>query len=216
VEWHVLSASGDITLSKLGTVPARGVDLDLDDAMVGFSADGEYVSVVETFTTGSAPPFQIVRLADHSVVYSRTDGAMAVWLGRDAYLYFRTSKEVQYWEPSGVHSVFAFGLGAKGWIHPSNGFGGKLIVFTGVDQQGNHHPNVLQWMGGPSPTIPESRVGATFITLTEVWWAGEAPDGTLTGKTYIFDLGARTEALSIETAVYDSWPHTLGQLQAGS
>jgi hypothetical protein len=197
-------------------VAARGVDLDLDDAMVGFSADGQYVSVVETFTTGSAPPFQIVRLADHSVVYSRTDGAMAVWLGRDAYLYFRTSKEVQYWVPSGGHSVFAFGLGPKGWIHPSNGFGGKLIVFTGVDPQGNHHPNILQWMGGPSPTIPELRVGATFITLSEVWWAGEAPDGTLTGKTYIYDLGARTEALSIETAVYDSWPHTLGQLQAGS
>jgi hypothetical protein len=34
--WHLLSASGDRTLSTLGPVPARGVNLDDDDGMVGF------------------------------------------------------------------------------------------------------------------------------------------------------------------------------------
>jgi len=50
VKWHILSAAGDKTLTSLGTVPARGVSLDNDDAMVGFSEDGQYVAVEETFT----------------------------------------------------------------------------------------------------------------------------------------------------------------------
>src|SRR5207245_1805593 len=68
VKWHVLSAAGDKVLASMGTVPGRGVNLDNDDAIVGFSADGQFVAVEETFTAQkgaqtSTPPIQIVRLS---------------------------------------------------------------------------------------------------------------------------------------------------------
>ncbi|HSS94250.1 MAG TPA: hypothetical protein VLR46_09695, partial [Candidatus Dormibacteraeota bacterium] len=94
VKWHLLSAAGDKVLASMGTVPGRGVNLDNDDAMVGFSADGQYVTVEETFTAqkgaaSSTPPIQIVRLSDLKQVYLRADGTMAVWGPTGARLYFR-------------------------------------------------------------------------------------------------------------------------------
>src|SRR2546427_484198 len=82
VTWHLLSAAGDKTLASLGTTPARGVALDNDDIMVGFSADGQYVAVESTFTTqkgggASAPAIQIVHLSDLKQIYMRADGTMA-------------------------------------------------------------------------------------------------------------------------------------------
>jgi hypothetical protein len=56
VAWHVLSGGSDVTLSDLGSIPGRGVDPYNDDAMVGFSADGKYVALEQTFSNaGSAP-----------------------------------------------------------------------------------------------------------------------------------------------------------------
>ena len=84
VAWHVLSAAGDVILSNLGSVPGRGVSPNYDDAMVGFSADGKYVALEQTLTytgtsapAGQTAPFQVVRLSDRKVVYSRMNGTMA-------------------------------------------------------------------------------------------------------------------------------------------
>jgi dipeptidyl aminopeptidase/acylaminoacyl peptidase len=219
VQWHVLSASGDRTLSNLGTVPARGADPDIDDAMVGFSADGQYVAVVETHTSGPTPPFQVVRVSNGSLVYSRIDGAMAVWLGSGAKLYFRTATDVRFWDPTVVQTIFILGLGPKSWIHPSASADGNRIVFTGADPQGNHNPSVVEVPGGPGPLVSGRRVGAAFLTSTLAWWAGEGPCATpcgmggppLSGETWIYDFGTHSEALSIIAALYDSWPHVVGQ-----
>ncbi len=221
--WHLLSASGDRTLSSLGPVSGRGGTPD-DDAMVGFSADGQYVAVEETFTLGNKTtitglPLQVVRVADGKLVYSRTDATMAAWAtGAGQRFYFRTTIGVQSWEPSGQIQTLAAGLS---WIHPWPSADGSHIAYSTLDTQGNHKVAVIDVAGGtPNQLSAEPRVGASFITSALVWYAGETicttvtPCGLggppLTGVTYITDLvGVETE--SVDVALYDSWPHLTGQ-----
>ena len=221
VAWHLLSASGDRTLSTLGPVPGRGVNLDVDDGMVGFSADGQYVALVETFTgkgSGSAQPFQVVRVSDGKLMYSRTDGTMAVWSGGATRLYFRTTAGVMSWEPTGQVATVAAGLS---WIHPWASADGKHVTYTTLDAQGNHKASVMDLTGAPTIALStEPRVGAAFLTSELVWYAGETicttvtPCGLggppLTGVTYISDL-AGVENESKDHDFYDSWPHVVGQ-----
>ena len=223
VKWHVLSAAGDKTLASLGTVPGRGVNLDNDDAMVGFSADGQYVAVEETFTTqkgaaGSTPPIQIVRVSDGKQVYSRADGTMATWGAGGARFYFRTGAGVEVWDATGKVQTVSAGLQ---WIRPWASADGSHITFTTLDAQGNHKVGILDTNGGPlAQASSEPRAGPGFLTSTLVWYAGEVicttttPCGlggpAKTGKFYIYDL-AGVESGSIDTAFYDSWPHLSGQ-----
>lgn len=218
VKWHLLSAAGDKVLASLGAVPGRGVSADNDDAMVGFSADGQYVAVEETFTTTGVSPIQIIRLSDGKMVYSRTDGTMATWGASGARFYFRTSAGVQAWEPTGkVQSVQA-GLS---WIHPWPSSDGSHITFTTLNAQGNHQVGIIDTNGGPVTTASsEPRTNPGFLAPTLIWYAGETrcttttPCGlggpALTGNTYIYDI-AGVENGSIDSNFYDSWPHNMGQ-----
>ena len=223
VKWHVLSAAGDKTLSSLGTVPARGVSLDNDDAMVGFSADGQYVAVEETFTAqknaaSSTPPIQIVRLSDNKMVYTRPDGTMGTWAATGARFYFRTSVGVQVWEPTGKVQTVQAGLQ---WIRPWPSSDGSHITFSSLNAQGNHLVGIIDTNGGPvALASPEPRANPGFLTPTLIWYAGETLCTTTTpcgfggppptGKTYVYDI-AGVESGSIVTALYDSWPHITGQ-----
>jgi hypothetical protein len=221
VAWHLLSASGDRILSTLGPVPARNVNLDVDDGMVGFSADGQYVALEETFTgkaTGAAPPFQVVRVADSKLVYSRTDGTMATWSAGATRLYFRATTGVMSWDPSAQVATAAAGLS---WIHPWPSADGKHIAYTTLDAQGNHKAAVMDLSGGPAIQLSaEPRVGASFLTSELVWYAGETICTTVTpcglggpplsGVTYLSDL-AGVETESKDHDFYDSWPHLVGQ-----
>jgi hypothetical protein len=222
VAWHVLSAAGDVTLSRLGSVPGRGVDANNDDAMVGFSADGKYVALEQTFSnvgngTGQAAPFQIIRLLDRKLVYSRPNGTMATWAGGSgASLYFRTSLGVEAWDAAtGARVVVPQGLA---WIHPWPSADGTRIVYTDADRAGNHFAGYLRLADQQAFRLsPLPRVGATFLNPDLVWYAGESVCAgavqcglggpPLTGRTYIYDLVTKTENASIDTAIFDSWPH---------
>jgi dipeptidyl aminopeptidase/acylaminoacyl peptidase len=222
VKWHLLSAAGDKTLANLGTVPGRGLNLDNDDAMVGFSADGQYVAVEETFTaqqnaTSATPPIQIVRLSDLKQVYSRPDGTMAAWGASGARLYFRTNG-VQVWEATGQVRTVQAGLQ---WIRPWPSADGSHITFTSLNAQSNHQVGIIDTNGGPLALASnEPRANPGFLTPTLIWYAGETrcttttPCGfggpALTGNTFLYDI-AGVESGSIDTAFYDSWPHLAGQ-----
>jgi dipeptidyl aminopeptidase/acylaminoacyl peptidase len=223
VKWHLLSAAGDKTLASLGTVPGRGVNLDNDDAVVGFSADGQYVAVEETFTaqkgaTTGTPPIQIVRLSDLKQVYSRPDGTMGAWAASGARFYFRTSAGVMVWDPTGkVQTVQA----SLQWIRPWPSADGSHITFSSLNAQGNHVVGIIDTTGGSiAQASSEPRVNPGFLTTTLIWYAGEVlcttttPCGfggpALTGKTYVFDI-AGVENGSVDTAFYDSWPHLPSQ-----
>lgn len=219
VEWHLLSASGDRLLAKLGNVPGRGVNRDNDDAMVGFSADGQYVAIEQTYIQGSTPPIQVNRVSDGSIAYSRTDGTMAAWAGTGARLLFRTSAGVQSWAPSG--GVIPVSAGTT-WIRPAASPDGNRVAFSVLNAQGNHVGEVVDLGSGAIHALsPEPRVGAAFLNTSLVWYAGETicttatPCGLggppLSGKTYIYDLGSDVESGSIDTGLFDSWPHVVGQ-----
>jgi dipeptidyl aminopeptidase/acylaminoacyl peptidase len=223
VKWHLLSAAGDRVLASLGTVPGRGVNLDNDDAMVGFSADGQYVAVEETFTTqqnatGGTPPIQIVRLSDAKTIYTRADGTMATWGATTPRFYFRTTAGVLVWDPTGKVQPVNPGLQ---WIRPWPSVDGIHITFSTLNPQGNHVVGVIDANGGPvALASSEPRANPGFLTSSLVWYAGEVlcttttPCGLggpgLTGKTYLYDL-AGVESGSVDSGFYDSWPHVAGQ-----
>ncbi len=223
VTWHLLSAAGDKTLASLGAVPGRGVNLDNDDAMVGFSADGQYVAVEETFTaqkgaTTGTPPIQIVRLSDLKSVYTRADGTMGTWGATGARFYFRTTGGVLVWDATGKVQPVNPGLQ---WIRPWPSADGSHITFSSLNAQGNHIVGIMDTSGAPvAVATNEPRANPGFLTSTLVWYAGEVlcttttPCGFggpgLTGKTYIYDI-AGVESGSVDTAFYDSWPHVAGQ-----
>jgi hypothetical protein len=217
VAWHLLSSAGDVTLSPLGSVPGRGVDPNSDDAMVGFSADGKYVALENTFTTGSSGPrFQIVRLSDRKLVYSRTDGTMATWAGSGESLYFRTTSGILAWNPaSGARVVIPQG---PRWVHPWPSADGRRIVYEDADGAGNYVAAYLRLADNQAFRLsPRPRAGAVFLNPNLVWYEEESVCSAtvqcglggppLTGRTYILDLVTGTESASIITAVFDSWPH---------
>ena len=217
VAWHVLSGGSDVMLSDLGSIPGRGVDPYNDDAMVGFSADGKYVALEQTFSNaGSAPgqpPFQIVRLSDHKLVYSRTDGTMATWAGNSVSLYFRTSAGVEDWDPT-TGTRLAVPQGFR-WIHPWPSADGKRIAYVDADAKGNHFPGYVRLSDGQAIRVSSRpRNSAAFLNTTLMWYAEEAVcsaqcglgEPKLTGRTYIYDVVAKTESVSIITAFIDSWP----------
>jgi hypothetical protein len=204
-------------------VPGRGVSLDNDDAIVGFSADGQYVAVEETFTAqknagSSTPPIQIVRLSDGKTVYTRADGTMATWGASGARFYFRTTAGVEVWEPTGKVQSVSPGLQ---WIRPWPSSDGSHITFASLNPQGNHQVGVIDTNGGSVAVVsPEPRANPGFLTATLVWYAGEERCTTTTpcgfggpaptGKYYIYDI-AGVESGSVDIAFYDSWPHLAGQ-----
>jgi hypothetical protein len=218
MKWHLLSSAGDRLLSDLGAVPPRGANPDNDDLYVGFSADGQYVAVEQTFTP---TPIRVHHVSDGSVAYTRTDGTMAAWAGGGARLYFRTSAGVQSWAPSS--GVVAVSNGTV-WIRPHASPDGSRMVFSLLNAQGNHVAEALDLTtasGSIQQLSPSPRVGAIFASASLVWYAGETicttatPCGLggppLTGTTYIYDLGSGVEAGSIDTNFYEAWPHVVGQ-----
>ncbi len=224
LKWHLLSAAGDKTVGSLGTVPPRGVSPDNDDAMVGFSADGQYVAVEQTFTAqkgaaSNTPPIQIVRLSDGKLVYSRADGTMGTWGATGARFYFRTTAGVLVWEATGKVQTVSAGLQ---WIRPWPSADGTHIAFTSLNAQGNHQVGIIDTsIGGIAVASTEPRTNPGFLTASLVWYAGETrcttttPCGfggpALTGSTYIYDI-AGVESGSVDSAFYDSWPHNAGQM----
>jgi hypothetical protein len=224
VKWHLLSAAGDRMLSDLGAVVARGVDPNGDDAMVGFSADGQFVAVEQTFTQGkggasSAVPIQVSRVSDGGLAYSRTDGTMAAWAGTGAKLYFRTTAGVQSWAPTGGVSTASAGTM---WIRPNASPDGSRMVFSVLNAQQNHVGQVLDLTTNAVHQLSANpRIAAAFLNASLVWYAGEAicttatPCGLggppLTGSTYIYDLGSDVETGSVDTGFFDAWPHVVGQ-----
>src|SRR6266849_959707 len=226
--WRLWSAAGDLALSTLGTMPGYNFNVNSPDSeTVGFSADGQYVALDQSLAsqTNTAPhpsKFEVVRLSDHKMVYSRADGIMATWAAKGARLYFRTSSGVEAWDPASGVQVVAPGLA---WINPWPSADGKRIAYSTADAKGNHFAAYLRLTDQPATQVQLSalpRAGAGFLTSTLVWYAGEQVCGPTvqcgynetnldgpppTGLTYIHDLATGTVSTSIIAAFIDSWPH---------
>jgi hypothetical protein len=215
VNVHLLSGGGDRVVSTLGSVPTRGASPTEDDAYLGFSPDGGYFALVQTFTS-SGDHVQVRRATDGGLAYSQATGTMATWGSTGSRLYFRQVQAavVFLWDPTGGLTQ-AFGEKLE-WIRPRADAGDDNLAFTVRDSSGTPHVYLYGHSGraGGMLTIGV-RSSPAFLTTTAIFIEEEAPcaptcgPGPATqpnGRTFVYDIGRGVESPSSIATVLGSWP----------
>jgi hypothetical protein len=216
--WHLLKGAADQVLATYPAVPGRGPDPDNDDIFLGFSPDGRFVALVQTFTRGTTSdtmPLEVRSVADGSVALGVDDATMATWGGTGATLVYRTRAGAAYkWPGTSPLQVNP----SLRWIRPHPSPDGRFIVYTLRDASGLGHVHTMD-LGDDSThqVSPDGRSSPSYLTSIVVWYRGERlcgpTDGcflsstTSTGITYINDGGGGNESGSRITEVADTWPH---------
>src|SRR5207237_1367855 len=114
----------------LPAVPGRGVKPYEDDSFLGFSPDGLYIALFQTFHvggTGEAAPDQVRRASDGTLAHSTSGMTMAVWASVPSRLFFRDATgNLHRWDPStGLSSMTSLR-----WIRPRSSPDGRWIAYT--------------------------------------------------------------------------------------
>lgn len=218
VEWHLVANENDRTVATLPPVPGRGASPDDDSVMLGFSSDGGYAALVQTFTgTGAGSTadgrFQ-VRRADGTLVESAGAGrTMAAWAGRGSTLYFRDAAGVERWSgPAHVTLV----LPNVAWIRPSASSDGRWMAYTARDASGLPHAYLLDLVHGGAPRlIADGASAPVFLTPSVVWYqeerlcqasdaCGMGGPSIPTGAAFLYDTVTGHAAASSISAVLGS------------
>lgn len=218
VKLHLLSGGGDRVVGTFGAVPGRGGNPLEDDAFLGFSADGHYFALVQTFTSGG-DHLQVRRTSDGAVVYSQANGTMAAWSTAGSKLFFRSvgSSAVKVWTSTGG-ATQAFAQAAA-WISPDTDAGDDYIAYTVRDSGGIPHVWTYGHDGRAGGELPNVRSGPVFLNTETIFMLEEAPCGSNCGpgpatqpdgKTYTFSLATMSETASNIVWIYGTWPR-LGQ-----
>jgi hypothetical protein len=229
-DWRIRTAAADVALSPLGKDLGYNFNRDTDSRMVGFSADGHYVAIDMSidqgvtstaggYTIQKAALFEVVRISDKNVVYSRSDGTMATWAGAGASLYFRTGSGLEEWDSVNGARLIAPGLG---WTNSVPSSDGQRIAYLLASSIGYHSANdMVLTAQALQPTTLSSlhRTDIAFLKPTLVWYAEEAPcndtpcrcddaicEPQLSGNTYVHDLVTGQVSASVVTSVRDVWP----------
>jgi len=212
--WRLAGPSGNRVLATLPAVPGRGINPDEDDSFLGFSPDGLYIALFQTFHvggTGEAAPDQIRRASDGTLAYSTSGMTMAVWASVPSRLFFRDAAgNVHRWDPStGLSSMTTLH-----WIRPRSSPDGRWIAYTfrtssGIGGVGFYSVQA----NSQSNTTPPGRSGVKFLTNDLVWYIGERACSTCfggqptpTGLTYIYSIAGTSEITSRLSGVNDAWP----------
>lgn len=219
-ELHQSRAGADTMVASLPALGVSGCEAvpcppafqdpaDKWDFRLSYSPDGAHIAVVQNGISG----FFRVWTSDGTLLSSTDVGGatMSVWSGSS--LYFRDATGVEVWR-NGVITTFLRGVE---WIRPKASPDGQHIVYE-ARQLGSAHVFVVDTTSGQVRDIGQGRSEPAFLTSRYIWYEAEPPcvaDGTCqasfpgisTGKTYIYDLQAGTEAESIITSVIDVWPH---------
>ena len=212
--WRLAGPSGNRVLSTLPAAPNRGVNQSQDDSFLGFSPDGQYIALFQTFHVGGSgetAPDQIRKASDGTLAYSTTGMTMAVWASVPSRLFFRDSGGGMHrWDPSTGLSAMT----TLSWIRPRSSPDGRWIAYTfptatGVGGVGFYsvQSNSVQ------NTSPPGRSNVRFLTNDLVWYIGEKPCSTCfggqpapTGVTYIYSIAGTSEVTSRLASTYDAWP----------
>lgn len=216
VDLHLLSAGGDRVVTRMGAVTGRPVNPYDDDAFLGFSPDGAYFALVQTFTS-SGDQVQVRRTTDGSLVYSHASGTMATWGSFGSKLYFRQphGTAVTVWDPSRVAQVYG---SPRTWISPRVDAGADFLTVTYREEIGI--PQVWNYRGeaaGATLTWPRPRSSSVFLNTSTIFYVEEGPCGLSCGlgqpvqpdgKTFTFDIsnGNTFEQPSAIGQVMATWP----------
>jgi hypothetical protein len=214
VNLHLSSSGGDRVVASLGAVPGPGVNPNEDDNYLGFSADGAYFALVQTFT-GSGDQLQIRRTRDGSLVYSQAAGTMATWSSTGSRLYFRKpgSTVVDGWSVTGGVAP-AFGQAAA-WIKPRADAGEDYLAFTVRDPAGLPHVWTYGYGGRAGGKLPKVRSSPVWLNALYFFYQEEAMCGSGCGSgpawqpdghNFTYDISRQAEDASRIDRVYGTWP----------
>ncbi len=214
VNLHLLSGGGDRVVASMGAVPGRGVNPAEDDAYLGFSPDGAYFALVQSYTA-SGDHLQIRKTTDGSLAYSQASGTMATWGSSGSRLYFRKplGATISLWDSSGGVSQ-AFGQ-QLAWIRPRADPGDDNLAFTVRDTPGTPHVWVYGHGGRSGGELPNIRSSAVWVNAVSAFYIEEAPCGNNCGpgpatqpdgKTFTYDVGRQAEDPSRISQVLGAWP----------
>jgi len=193
IQWHVLTTSGDRTFATLSTGGNRcyATFESPSNTFLGFSPDGRYVAFVRPPWAYNSDivdsiPFQVRRVSDGKLVYSRSDVTVPFWLGSGAHLYFQNrnpqQNTLEVWDPSGHIQTLTFAQPFT-LLNPVPSPDGAHIVYG--DYASNQSAStVTPWILDMSSTPGSFRkladkpgLGASFLTPTLVWFADGSPGG---------------------------------------
>jgi hypothetical protein len=214
VNLHLLSGGGDRVVASMGAVPGRGVNPAEDDAYLGFSPDGAYFALVQSYTA-SGDHLQIRKTTDGSLAYSQASGTMATWGSSGSRLYFRKplGTTISIWDSSGGVSQ-AFGQ-QLAWIRPRADPGDDNLAFTVRDTPGTPHVWVYGHGGRSGGQLPNIRSSAVWVNTVAAFYIEEAPCGNNCGpgpatqpdgKTFTYDVVRQVEDPSRISQVLGAWP----------
>ncbi len=214
VNLHLLSGGGDRVVASIGPVPGRGVNPAEDDAYLGFSPDGAYFALVQSYTA-SGDHLQIRKTTDGSLAYSQASGTMATWGSSGSRLYFRKplGATISLWDSSGGVSQ-AFGQ-QLAWIRPRADPGDDNLAFTVRDTPGTPHVWVYGHGGRSGGQLPNIRSSAVWVNAVSAFYIEEAPCGNNCGpgpatqpdgKTFTYDVVRQAEDPSRISQVLGAWP----------
>lgn len=218
VKLHLISGGGDRVITSFAAVPGRGVNPAEDDAYLGFSADGGYVALVQTFA-GGGQQLQIRRTKDGTLAYGQATGTMATWSSTGSRLYFRepSSTAIKVWDPSsGVSTLIGI---PQSWLRPVSDAGDDNVAYTVLDSNGLPHVWLYGHGGRSGGQLGNVRSTPSFVNTTslflveEVACTADCGLGQSTkadGNTFIFSLATQTETPSTIASVAGSWPR-IGQ-----
>lgn len=212
--WRMVDASGNHLLATLPAATAHPSVPDQDSIFLGFSPDGLYVALVQTWRvggSGASAPDQVRKVKDGSLVYSTSGMTMATWASVPSRLYFRDSAgAVKRWDATAGEIPM---LSVK-WIEPQASPDGRWIAYTVRGLSGLGAIGLYSVQGNSVTTITASgRAGVHFVSNDLIFYFGEtactgcaAP--TPANVAYIYDIAGAQEVISRLASVYDSWPHT--------
>jgi hypothetical protein len=200
--------------STVVAVPGRGVNPAEDDAYLGFSPDGAYFALVQSYTA-SGDHLQIRKTTDGSLAYSQASGTMATWGSSGSRLYFRKplGTTISIWDSSGGVSQ-AFGQ-QLAWIRPRADPGEDNLAFTVRDTPGTPHVWVYGHGGRSGGQLPNIRSSAVWVNTVAAFYIEEAPCGNNCGpgpatqpdgKTFTYDVVRQVEDPSRISQVLGAWP----------
>lgn len=214
VNLHVLSGAGDRVVASMGAVPGRGVNPSEDDSYLGYSADGQFFALVQTFSA-SGDQLQVRRSTDGSSVYTQPSGTMATWGSVGSKLYFRQPNmtTINSWDPTaGVVTAIGQPLA---WIRPRADSGDDNLAFTVRDSAGTPHVWLYGHNGHSGGQLANVRSSPVFLNTTTLFDIEEASCGSNCGpgpatqpdgRTFTYDLTRLAETGSTIASVLGSWP----------
>jgi hypothetical protein len=210
--WLKRGGAAPVALTAPIQFLGRGGDAN-DEVLMAFSADDQYVLVVDT----TVDRLQVFRTIDGAVVYRAPSGGagglrtMGVWAHQTTKMYFRNNSGVYSWDPAGGISSYLPGLS---WLDPSFTADDRYVTYSVYAADRRPHAEIRDVSTGsvisssPLRDIP-ILLSATTLLLTELKPC-DACIGPFnwTGRTLVFHPDTRAESdLGIGGWIFSAfWP----------